>query len=435
MKTKSSALIAVLFLVLSASNANAAGEIQWAKSMSHAHQLAKEQNKPILIHFWATWCNPCLALNTNVFPKNEVVTAINDNFVPVKLNYDQNKELAKRYRVKSIPHDVFVLPSGQLIAQSGSPSNANGYTSMLRQVTEHVEKTLAAQAPAGSGPTRPPSQLASNSQIETVPVVHPSATANRSQPTGSQSFALGDSPSATTPPPATTRISNPNFAPQGTLPGQGNLLGQGNLPGQGAFQPIQKSAGNNPLASRGGSFQPANPSTLPPTKNISLPSQLASNSTKAPSTQPKLPARSNVAPKTTSLPAPRQTAKSNLPPLGLDGYCPVTLVKERKWRKGSPQHGVIHRGRLYLFTSSVDKDQFRAAPDRFSPALSGLDSVLYTEQRVETEGKREHGVFFNDQIYLFSSEKTLEHFWNNKERYSEIVREALRFADSQSKRR
>ena len=57
----------------------------------------------------------------------------------------------------------------------------------------------------------------------------------------------------------------------------------------------------------------------------------------------------------------------------MDGYCPITLLKNDIWKKGDPQFGVIHRGRVYLFSGGKERDQFYANPDDFSPVLAGID--------------------------------------------------------------
>ena len=67
-----------------------------------------------------------------------------------------------------------------------------------------------------------------------------------------------------------------------------------------------------------------------------------------------------------------------------------------------------------------------ANPDAYSPVISGIDPVLHLDSRQEVAGKREHGVFYNNRIYLFSSEQTLEAFNKNPNRYSAEIIQAMR---------
>lgn len=141
------------------------------------------------------------------------------------------------------------------------------------------------------------------------------------------------------------------------------------------------------------------------------------------------PSASGAAPVDSRQPVtqPAQTkVPAGTPPLALDGYCPVTLVDKRQWQAGDKLWGAIHRGRTYLFTSEAAQKAFLADPDRYSPVLSGNDPVMRLEHHQDVPGKREHGAFYNDRIYLFASEETFQQFDRDPARYTVDTRQAMR---------
>lgn len=122
-------------------------------------------------------------------------------------------------------------------------------------------------------------------------------------------------------------------------------------------------------------------------------------------------------------------------PLGLEGYCPVTLADRGVWTEGRAQWGVRHRGRTYLFAGPEQQQAFLATPDRYAPALSGDDPVLAVEQGRSASGRRAYGVTYQSRMYLFASPETRATFATNPERYTASALLAERPAPTDATRR
>jgi len=105
-------------------------------------------------------------------------------------------------------------------------------------------------------------------------------------------------------------------------------------------------------------------------------------------------------------------------PVGLEGYCPVTLAERGSWVEGRAQWGARHRGRTYLFASAEQQRAFLADPDRYAPALSGDDPVLAFDAGKSTPGQRRYGVTYQARTYLFATTETRDAFAANPQRYT-----------------
>ena len=56
--------------------------------------------KPVLVDFWATWCGPCKMIAPII---SEISEEFNKKVKVGKVNVDEEKELAIKYGISSIP--------------------------------------------------------------------------------------------------------------------------------------------------------------------------------------------------------------------------------------------------------------------------------------------------------------------------------------------
>jgi uncharacterized protein len=73
--------------------------IQWHEWGEEAFDLAKRENKPILLDIGAVWCHWCHVMDRESYEDREIAQIVNERFVAIKVDRDERPDVDSRHQV------------------------------------------------------------------------------------------------------------------------------------------------------------------------------------------------------------------------------------------------------------------------------------------------------------------------------------------------
>ncbi|MDR1994312.1 tetratricopeptide repeat protein [Azonexus sp.] len=120
-----------------------------------AKVLLPAETVPVLVDFWAPWCEPCKVLKPLL---EKLAEEYAGRFLLAKVNADENQELAQHFGVRSIP-SVKVLFQGQLVDEFNGALPEN-------QLRAFIDRVALPAGPATASPREQAAALAAEGQPE-----------------------------------------------------------------------------------------------------------------------------------------------------------------------------------------------------------------------------------------------------------------------------
>jgi thioredoxin-related protein len=147
----------------SADSGTASNRIQW-HSYNEGVNLARAQNKKILIDVYTDWCGWCKKMDSDVYTNERIRSIVESNFIAVKLNAESSKNVtmgtdqldeagfARAMGVTGYPTTVFLESGAGPITKISGYMEAKEFATVLQFIGEdHYKNTTFEQYKASAG--------------------------------------------------------------------------------------------------------------------------------------------------------------------------------------------------------------------------------------------------------------------------------------------
>ena len=96
--------------------------------------LARRQNRSMVIYFHADWCTFCGQMEKETFRDAAVVDFLNANTVAIKVDVDEEQRIARQFGVRGLPATFLLLNNGRQIGPMPGFIPPRAYLSMLSKI-------------------------------------------------------------------------------------------------------------------------------------------------------------------------------------------------------------------------------------------------------------------------------------------------------------
>ncbi len=128
--------------------------VDWL-SMEEAQERAREEGKWVLIDVYTEWCGFCRRMNTETYRDENVLKAIEENYLAVRLDAEskdvitfnghqiEKRDLAYEFRVSSYPTTIIIAHDGEPFAAQPGFMDAPTFTNILNFVADGKYETMS----------------------------------------------------------------------------------------------------------------------------------------------------------------------------------------------------------------------------------------------------------------------------------------------------
>ena len=124
-------------------------KLKWQTDLKAARKLAVAEHKLLMVVFTAEWCAFCHKLVDNTISHRDLAPFVDRHFVPVMIDFDENKRIAEILEVDSLPNTVILSPQADLLVQRKGFASVASFKETLQAALDKQAEIVQVRAATG----------------------------------------------------------------------------------------------------------------------------------------------------------------------------------------------------------------------------------------------------------------------------------------------
>lgn len=116
------------------------GGLTWSRNLTESFDVAKQENKPIAVYFWAIWCQYCAKFQSDTLGNPQVKKILEDDYVLVAMDLDIDRDVARKYGVNYPPYVLFLDGNDNVLNRVAGAAGADTFLPIVTQVRDQVRR-------------------------------------------------------------------------------------------------------------------------------------------------------------------------------------------------------------------------------------------------------------------------------------------------------
>jgi thioredoxin-related protein len=157
MKTKKLTTIFVLIMILAIAigtynisikdfrltdaNYSYIANLKWyhsAAGLEKGFQDASQENKPVVVYFWAIWCQYCARFQSDTLGNPQINSILEKDYVRVAMDLDVDRDISGKYGVSYPPYILFLDSKGNVIDRIAGAVGPETFLPTITRVRDQV---------------------------------------------------------------------------------------------------------------------------------------------------------------------------------------------------------------------------------------------------------------------------------------------------------